>query len=739
MLGSMKHTFSADEDALRTPEGALDLLAGDVTRSQRLVLKRAVDAWFVIRDEPSSYPDALHVAAQLKAMRADTPILVAALFGTDSSTRHYDEDYLREHFGQECVTLVSGVRWLNEMSIKDSDLVGAVDTRDQAERLRRMVLSLVEDIRVVLVKLAYRTQRLYKVVKSNDPRREALAEETLAVYAPLANRLGLGQLKWELEDVAFRIVNPDAYKRIASSLEENRAARESYIVDFVANLDQRLVDGGITNAEVIGRPKHIHSIWKKMRAKHIEFTDLFDVRAVRVLVDDLQQCYGALGVAHGCWQPIAREFDDYIANPKDNGYRSLHTAVIGPGGKPVEIQIRTRSMDDDAENGVAAHWAYKEGSPVDEALQKNINALRHLLEDSDDDQLIEGFNQQLDADRVYVFTPKGEVIDLVGGSTPLDFAYHIHSEIGHRCRGAKINGSIVPLTRALGTGDRVEILTTRDPAPSRDWLNRSLGYLASSRARGKVRAWFNARDHDQHVADGRAVLERELKRLKATSISIDKLVRRLKFDKPDGLFVAIGRNDVTIAQIAGAIEHLSEPVTKLPVVNARPMHESRSGHTSPHARQRGDDGIRVRGVGNLLTTVAACCQPVPWDDIVGFITRGKGVSIHRADCVNMINLGDADRSRLIEVDWGADSDREHSRYQVEVRIEAYDRQGLLRDVSTVLANQNIDVVAVNTLSDPDQQTADMRLTVQIANMGELATLMERIRQLRNVSAVERVV
>lgn len=736
----MKHTYSADEQILDTPEGALELLAGDVTRSQRLVLKRAIDSWFDIRHEASAYPDALHVAAQLKSMRADTPILVAALFGTDVSAHHYHDDFVREHYGQECASLVKGVRWLNELTINEPTSVGESDPRDQAERLRRMVLSLVEDIRVVLVKLAYRTQRLYKLVKNDHPMRIALAEETLSIYAPLANRLGLGQLKWELEDVAFRIVNPEAYKHIARSLEENRAARESYIVDFVASLQGHLLNGGVRDAEVYGRPKHIHSIWKKMSAKHIEFSDLFDVRAVRVLVDDVQQCYSALGVAHGCWQPIAREFDDYIANPKENGYRSLHTAVIGPAGKPVEIQIRTHAMNDDAENGVAAHWAYKEGSPVDEALQKNINSLRQLLEDNDDEQLVEGFNQQIDSERVYVFTPKGEVIDLISGSTSLDFAYHIHSEIGHRCRGAKINGGIVNLTRVLRTGDRVEILTTREPAPSRDWLNRSLGYLASSRARGKVRAWFNARDHDQHVIDGRAVLERELKRLKVNSLSIDKLVRRLKFEKSEQLFVAIGRNDISSAQIAGAVEQLSEPAHTLPVVTVPHLREERgaSGARRSSSR-RGDDGVRVRGVGNLLTTVANCCQPVPWDDIVGFITRGKGVTIHRADCNNIINLSEADQARLIEVDWGRDKAQEDRHYPVKMRIEAYDRQGLLRDVSTVLANQNIDVIAVNTLSDPDEQMADMHLTVQVANMGELAALMDRIRQLRNVSAVEREV
>ena len=725
----MKHAFSADERAFATEAGALDVLGEGCSRQQRLTLKHAIGHWFAVRHEPSDYPDALFVAAQLKAMHADQPILIAALFGSDSAAERYPIAFVREHYGAECAALTDGVRSLNELFFVDATSLSARDAREQAERLRRMVLSVVEDIRVVLVKLAFRTQRLYLLAKSDAPEHLAIARETLSVYAPLANRLGLGQLKWELEDVAFRIVEPQAYKRIARSLEENRTARESYISDFVASLEQRLSSARIVGAQVAGRPKHIYSIWRKMSAKRCEFADLFDVRAVRVLVEDLQACYAALGVVHGCWQPIAREFDDYIAKPKGNGYQSLHTAVVGPFGKPVEVQIRTRSMHDDAENGVAAHWAYKEGSPVDEALQKNINALRNLLEENDDDQLLDGFSQQMDADRVYAFTPKGEVVDLAAGSTPLDFAYHIHSEIGHRCRGAKVDGRIVPLTYALSTGDRVEILTTREPGPSRDWLNRSLGYLGSSRARAKVRAWFNARDFDQNVLDGRAVLDREIKRLKAGNVSIETLVRRLKFDRPDALFAAIGRGDITLAQIAGAIDHVAEPAARLPVVRPSPP---------PDRGRRGDAGIRVRGVGNLLTNIASCCQPVPWDDITGFITRGKGVSIHRADCSNMLNLGEVERGRLIDVDWG-DDPAEQSRYQVEIRIEAYDRQGLLRDISTTLANLGIDVVAVNTRSDPAEQVAEMHLSVRIGDMGELASLMDRVRQLRNVTAVERLV
>jgi len=726
----VRHAFSLDEPLLASIDSVHAVLAEGCTRNQVVSLRHAVELAWSIREMPTRYSDALAVSLQLKGMRADTPIIISALFGTDVSIREHPIEMIHERFGQEVATLTSGVRWLNQLTMQDAAFVGVEGTGDrageQAETLRRMVLSMVEDIRVVLVKLAYRTQRLYRLAKSDEADRVDVARETLAIYAPLANRLGLGQLKWELEDVAFRIVEPTAYKRVAKSLEENRASREAYVSDFVAALERRVREAGFNDAHVFGRPKHIYSIYKKMRAKQLQFDDLFDVRAVRVLVEDVQQCYGVLGIVHSVWQPIVHEFDDYIANPKGNGYRSLHTAVIGPSGKPVEIQIRTRAMNEHAENGIAAHWAYKEGSPVDVNLQKSINTLRQLLDDSDNDQLVEGFSQQLDAHRVYVFTPKGEVIDLVGGATPLDFAYHIHSEIGHRCRGAKVDGRIVPLGYVLQNGERVEVLTTREPAPSRDWLNRSLGYLASSRARSKVRAFFNAQDHAQHVAEGRNILERELKRLRATSVPIEKLMRRLKVDKPMDLYAAIGRNDVSLQQIVGAIDYLLEPVLPPPVPTASPA--------GTRARNEGGDAVRVRGVGNLLTQIAGCCQPVPYDTIVGFITRGKGVTIHRGDCGNMLNLPDAERARMIDVSWG---EERGTRYHVDIRIHAFDRQGLLRDVSTLLASQDVDVVSVNTRSDPVEQMAEMTIGLHVDDVSRLTTVMDRLSQLRNVQAVER--
>ena len=719
----MKHAYSAEDAHFQTAESAAHYLSLDCTRTQSLQIRKAIDLYWQTRNKKTHYPNSLYVASQLKGMRADVPTLISAILGDNNCSVDVPVEQINEQFGSAIAELTRQVRWLNELSMKDSALISQIGSGDQAEMLRRMILAMVEDIRVVLVKLAFRTQRLYDLVKTDSSKREEVATETLSIYAPLANRLGLGQLKWELEDVAFRILDPHAYKRIAKSLEENRASRETYIVDFVKNLQSKLSDNNLNSVQVFGRPKHIYSIWKKMQTKRLDFTELFDVRAVRVLVDDIPQCYGVLGVVHNAWQPITREFDDYIANPKPNGYRSLHTAIIGPLGKPVEVQIRTKEMDDDAENGVAAHWAYKEGGPTDEALQRSIDTLKQLLEDSDE-QLVEGFSQQLQSERVYVFTPKGEVVDLVKDATPLDFAYHVHSEIGHRCRGAKVNGSIVNLTYALQNGDRVEVLTTREAAPSRDWLNKSLGYIKSSRARGKVRAWFNTQDHDQHLIDGRAILDRELKRLKATAVSIDKISRRLKFDKPADLFAAIGRSEVTVPQIAGAIDRLSEPQQKDLDVGS-----------TPSKRVRNPDSVSVRGVGNLLTNIATCCQPVPNDEIVGFITRSKGVSIHRADCKNMLNLPESEQQRLVDVEWGANVT---DKYPVDIRITAYDRVGLLRDVSTVMANNKAEVIAVNTLSNPVDQTAEMKIGVLVSNMYELTNIMEKIRQLRNVSAVERL-
>ena len=726
----MRHTYSPEEGQLQSSTRVVEMLASGFAQRDHDALESAVHKYWPIRSNETDYPDAILVASQLKTLKPDAETLIATLMGSGCGTKAFPLDVVRKDFGDEVAELTDNVRRLNEMSIPNLKGVDSEHASRQTELLRRMLLAMVTDVRAVLVKLAYRTQRLHKLARQDGPEKLNVARNTMEIFSPLANRLGVGQLKWEMEDLAFRILDPDAYKRIASALEENRADRENYIRDFVATCEQLLPNENFPATTVFGRPKHIYSIWRKMRQKRIEFSDLFDVRAVRVLVDDddVDHCYRVLGLVHNKWQPVAGEFDDYIGTPKDNGYQSLHTAVVGPSGKPVEIQIRTTKMDRDAELGIASHWVYKEKggsvSQSDARLQESIASLRQLLQHADE-TLVEGFSQQFDPDRVYIFTPKGDVVDMVAGATSLDFAYHVHSEIGHRCRGAKINGSIVPLTTKLENGDRVEVLTTREAAPSRDWLNKSLGYLHTSRARSKVRVWFNAQDHEQHVADGKAILDREMRRLHVGELSRESIAQNLKFDKVVDLHVALGRADVTAAQVATVLSTLGAPQLK-PSRARRPVHTERGGSAA----------INVRGVGSLLTQIANCCQPVPYDGIVGFITRGKGVTIHRGDCSNILNLRDEEQERLIEVEWGDEAD---GAYQVEVHIVAFDRQGLLRDVSTVMADQNIDVVAVNTLSKTEDQTADMRVQINIARIEELSVLMDKLRQLRNVLSVSRVI
>lgn len=720
----MRHTHTLEETELQSVTRVVEMLASGFDRTEYDRIAKAVDLYSPLRHVETVYPDSILVASQLKTLNSDPDTLIAALLGSEQCAENISVEKLKREFGANTTNLIESVWRINAMSVSDHTGSSREKAEKQTELLRRMLLSMVGDVRAVLVKLAFRTQRLHLLVKNPDEQAINIARDSLDIYAPLANRLGVGQLKWEMEDLAFRMIDPESYRRIAGALEESRAAREEYIRDFVADCSRMLKYTGYEKSHVFGRPKHIYSIWRKMRLKRIEFADLFDVRAVRVLVDTIPQCYGVLGLVHNEWQPVAGEFDDYIANAKENGYQSLHTAVAGPSGKPVEIQIRTREMDRDAELGVAAHWQYKEGGRQDGQIQKRIASLRQLLEQSDE-ALVEGFSQQFDEDRVYVFTPNGDVIDMVAGSTPLDFAYHVHSDVGHRCRGAKVNGRIVPLTTHLASGDRIEVLTTREPGPSRDWLNQSLGFLYTSRARSKVRVWFNAQDHEQHMSDGRAILDREMKRLHSSDIAIETVSQNMGFDKPADLFVALGRAEVNAAQIAGALSRLGKATLK--------VKQRTRQHKPAHNRS---DSISVRGVGNLMTSVANCCQPVPYDSIVGFITRGKGVSIHRSDCSNMLSLRDEEQERLIEVEWGDESDAD---YQVEVKLLAFDRQGLLRDVSTVMADQKIDVVAVNTLSNPDDQTAEMQLKVAVNNVEQLSALMDQLRQLRNVQSVSRVV
>ena len=666
-------------------------------------------------------PCSLDVALLLSELGSDKTTLIVALLSTTRLLESPVAATLQSVFGEKINRMVINVCQLHAFQAHGID-----DTPDQAERLRRMLLSMVDDVRVVLIKLAYRVQRLRQLKHASYEQQQAVASETLDIFAPIANRLGIGQLKWELEDLSFRFLEPETYRHIANYLDEKREEREDFIVQVVATLKKELEAVNV-KAEIYGRPKHIYSIWKKMSAKHRDFDELYDVRAVRVVVENVADCYMTLGIVHSLWRHIEKEFDDYIANPKENGYQSLHTAVRGPQGKPFEIQIRTKPMDEFAEHGVAAHWRYKEGKNADASIQNSINSLRKLLdpEQTRDDELLDNFHTEMFHDRVYVLTPEGRVIDLPQGATPIDFAYAVHTEVGHRCRGAKINGRIVQLTYELKNGEQIEILTSKESAPVRDWLLPHLAYIKTSRARNRIRSWFRHQDRDKHLSDGKALYEKEVKR-QAVRPDLEALLKTCKQNSAEDLFVAIGRGDLSIEQLSVLLQQPkdSELEQQIPV---QPRALRNTGKI-PSSQ------INVRGVGNLLTTMANCCKPVPGDDITGFITRGKGVSIHRKDCTNIINLNEEDSARLIEVEWGGE---EAEAYLVSLIINAIDRRGLLVDITTALGNEKVNVISVNTLPDKKQQTTRIVVSLEIHNLQQLTRVMDKIGQLANVIEVLR--
>ncbi len=593
------------------------------------------------------------------------------------------------------------------------------------EGLRRLLLAIIRDLRVVFILLARQLVRLRAASELDEEQRRTLAHLTADIHAPLANRLGIWQLKWELEDLAFRYLQPDTYRRIARLLDERRDDRERWIANARATLESALREAGI-DAEVAGRPKHIYSIWRKMQRKDLAFSELYDVRALRVLVADVPTCYAALGVAHSLWPHVPGEFDDYIANPKGNQYRSLHTAVIGPEGRTLEVQIRSHEMHEHAERGFAAHWRYKEGGATDSGFERKVAWMRQLLEakdgGEDDAELLAGFRTDVIEDRIYVLTPRGEVIDLPRGATVLDFAYSVHTEVGHRCRGAKVNGRIVPLTFQPRTGDRVEILTSKTGEPRRDWLSAQHGYLATHRAREKVRAWFKRIDRQQTLAAGRALLDRELKRLALGSVDLEALPARFQLKSLDDLLEALAFGDLSPAQIARVLHEDAHPVeqpARAPPKSPRPLR----------------DAIVIEGVGNLLTQLARCCQPLPGDAIVGFITRGRGVSVHRADCAQVRNLRLRDASRVIEVEWGQ---RQAHSYEVNLLVTGYDRKWLHKDVTNVIAQANAHLLAVNTRIDAKRGLAEMNFALRVNDFGQLSALIDRLLAVPNVIEARRL-
>ena len=670
-------------------------------------------------------PNSLDVALLLSELGTDETTLIVALLSSSSLMNTAEPEHLFKMFGTNIMQLVESVMRLHEFHGERDE-----SSPEQVERLRRMLLSMVDDVRAVLIKLAFRVQRLRQLKLASATEQQEVARESLEIFAPIANRLGIGQLKWELEDLSFRYLEPETYKTIAKNLDEKREGREQFIVDVVDKIKQITVDEEI-RAEIVGRPKHIYSIWKKMSAKHRGFEDIYDVRAVRVVVKTIAECYVVLGLVHAQWRHINKEFDDYIANPKENGYQSLHTAVYGPHAKPVEIQIRTKQMHEFAEFGVAAHWRYKEAGSNKNSLQSGIDSLRKLLDSSqvnDDEDLMESFRSEMFHDRVYVLTPGGRVIDLPEGGTPLDFAYAVHTEIGHRCRGAKVNGRIVQLTYQLKNGECVEILTTKEATPRRDWMISHLGFIKTSRARNRIRGWFRKQDEDKNLVDGKSLCDREFKR-HGIKLDMEKVVKHFKQDSLESFYVNLGRGDISIAQMASLIDELVSKETK---------HQSDAEvvKVNNHSKETKltDSSVNVLGVGNLLTTIANCCMPIPDDEITGFITKDRGVSVHKADCKNIIHLKEKDQARLIEVEWG---NANVQKYPVNLLIHANDRHGLLSDITKTLSDDKLNVIQVNTISNKKEQTARMAVTLEIRDSQQLTRIMDKITQLRNVIDVSR--
>jgi GTP pyrophosphokinase len=668
------------------------------------------------------------VAAILAGLRVDSDTLAAgALHAVPEYLEGYEEE-LATAFGPTVAHLVEGVRRVGRIQVlrsaSSTDNIG--NGSAQIEALRKMLLAMAEDIRVVIIALADQLQTMRYVAASNVAGRWEAAEATLNIFAPLANRLGLWQVKWELEDLSFRITEPECYKKIATLLEETRRSREQYIALVVDRLQNELDHAGI-KAQITGRPKHIYSIYRKMKRKGVDFKEIQDTRAVRILVDEVRDCYAALGLVHNLWMPIPKEFDDYIAKPKGNDYRSLHTAVIGPEDKVVEVQIRTHEMHRHSEMGVAAHWRYKEGAKRDARYEEKIAWLRQILEWKNDvedaGELAEHFKVALFEDSVYVLTPQGKVIALPKGATPVDFAYHVHSDLGHRCRGAKVDGIMVPLDYPLQNAQRVEIISIKQGGPSRDWLNPALGYIRSQRARAKVRQWFSSEMRTASLTQARALVEKELQRHGMTAMSLDKLAVEFKFARLDSFLAAVARGDINARQLSAFLNGETEsglPGPETPVIKKQTLTPEPQG------------GVLVVGVDKLLTVLAKCCKPVPPDPIIGFVTRGRGITIHRANCANVSRLSGEGVARLVSTQWDLSKD---ASYAVEVEIQAQDRQGLLSDISGVLSREKIDVVA--TRAHSRDLNATMQFVIKIGNVDQLRRVLGLIAGVPGVISASR--
>lgn len=677
----------------------------------------------------------LNMAELLLELRVDQETIAAAILYNNVEYADLTLEDVAEQVGPGVAKLILGAQQMEAIrSLLSEDRHHKEQSNTQIDNLRKMLLAMVEDVRVVLIKLAEKTCVTRSAAKLDPVLRKRIARETKNIYAPLANRLGIWHIKWELEDLSLRFLEPEAYKEVAQKLAVRRVDRDRYIEEIKTILKDLIAQAGVEKFEISGRAKHIYSIYRKMQRKDVDYNEIYDVSAVRVLVPTVEDCYAVLGCVQNKWETIPEEFDDYISNPKPNGYRSLHTAVIGPNQQSLEVQIRTFEMHQESELGVAAHWKYKEGRRSHSDYEEKIAWLRQILDwqqelSSKGEPLEQAGKQKIFDDRVYIFTPQGEIVDLPQGATPLDFAYHIHSEVGNHCRGAKVNGNMVPFSYQLKTGERVEIQTSSNITPSRDWLNPTSGYIKTARARAKIHHWFKQQDHERLVNEGHNTLEKELRRLGTgyidQKIDYDQVAKKLNLRSSNDVFLSLGNSDIKIGQVISAIESILNIKKELPeqVYDPKP---------AKLAAQPAREDIRIEGLGGLLSYHARCCKPVPGDPIVGFITKGRGISIHQQDCKNIVNT--KFKERLIDVNW---SDSTAESYPVDLSIVATERQGLIRDVVAVVTNEKVQLLGINTRTDEMKNLTFIAVTVSVSNIENLQSLINKFTQIPDVSSVTR--
>jgi GTP pyrophosphokinase len=695
----------------------------------------------------------LEMAEILAELSLDTAALQAAILYRAIREGRISLDKVRREFGNEIAGLIDKVlrmAVISTLSNAQGTSVFGHGAGQQANKTREMLVSIIDDIRVPLIKIAERTCAIRAVKTASSDKQIRVAREVVDVYAPLAHRLGLGNLKWELEDLAFRYLQPLDYATVASLLAEKRRDRQAYIAETILQVEEQLNTLGI-QGEVSGRPKHIYSIWSKMQRKNLSFTQVYDIRALRVLVPTVADCYAVLGWMHSRWENLPSEYDDYIAAPKENGYSSLHTAVIGPEKKILEIQIRTFDMHNAAELGVCAHWRYKGGATqksADTSYEEKIEWLRHVLDWSKEIETIDSTTQiqgSVSEGRVYVFTPEGHVVDLPTGATPLDFAYYVHTDLGHRCRGAKVNGRIVPLSRALRTSDQVSIITARQGEPSRDWLTASMGYLKTSRARSKVQYWFRKQNQEQNQIEGKKLLDRELAQLNITGIDLQKAAQRFNKQGAPGLYAAIGAGDVGVEQVINSLQSRQGKSKGLDALDSSLSLESLSSFDSKAteklstAQRFESSDVYIHGVGNLLTQMARCCRPLPGDSIGGYITQGRGISIHRQDCGNFLRLQGADTQRIIKVEWGGQPQKS---YRVKIALDTYDRSGLLLDITKTIDRLGLHIASMTSDEKTRRKKAmncsHVLLALDVPSLDQLSAVLSQLNQIPNVVAARRV-